>query len=92
MPSLLIHFSVSAEPPKKKKVAAKRRTPKGPPTSTGIPPNNTRVSDRCVFSTWEGFMPLRKVSRKDLLAGCAETGPGDGRDPRYDRPEANRRK
>jgi ribosome-binding factor A len=32
-------------------------------------------------------MPLRKVSRKDLLAGCAETGPDDGLDPRYDRPE-----
>ncbi len=32
-------------------------------------------------------MPLRKVSRKDLLAGCAEPGAGDGLDPRYDRPE-----
>jgi ribosome-binding factor A len=32
-------------------------------------------------------MPLRKVSRKNLLVGCAETGPDDGLDPRYDRPE-----
>ena len=34
-------------------------------------------------------MPLRKVSRKDLLAGCAETGPDDGLDPRYDRPDTS---
>ena len=32
-------------------------------------------------------MPFRKVSRKNLLAGCAETGAGDGLDPRYDRPD-----
>jgi len=32
-------------------------------------------------------MPFRKVSRKNLLAGCADTGTGDGLDPRYDRPE-----
>jgi ribosome-binding factor A len=27
----------------------------------------------------------RRVSRKDLLSGAAETGPGDGLDPRLDR-------
>jgi ribosome-binding factor A len=29
-------------------------------------------------------MSFRKISRKDLLAGCADPGAGDGRDPRYD--------
>jgi ribosome-binding factor A len=33
-------------------------------------------------------MPFRRISRKDLLAGCSETGAGDGLDPRYDRPES----
>src|ERR1700722_16695234 len=32
-------------------------------------------------------MPPRKISRKDLLAGCSELGERDGNDPRYDRPE-----
>jgi ribosome-binding factor A len=29
-------------------------------------------------------MTSRRISRKDLLSGCAEPGPGDGQDPRYD--------
>jgi ribosome-binding factor A len=33
------------------------------------------------------MMPFRKNSSKDLLSGCAETGPQDGQDPRYDRPD-----
>jgi ribosome-binding factor A len=34
------------------------------------------------------LMPFRKVSRRDLLRACAEAGPGDGLDPRYDRPDS----
>jgi ribosome-binding factor A len=33
-------------------------------------------------------MAFRKVSRKDLLSACAEPGPGDGQDPRFDAPGA----
>jgi ribosome-binding factor A len=32
----------------------------------------------------------RRISQKDLLAGATDVGPGDGLDPRYDRPEAGR--
>src|SRR5262249_30268256 len=34
-----------------------------------------------------GYMPPRKVSRRDVLYSCAEAGPDDGLDPRYDRPD-----
>lgn len=30
-------------------------------------------------------MKPRRISRKNLLAGCSEIGPGDGIDPRWDR-------
>ena len=41
-------------------------------------------------------MPSRRISRKDLLSGCTEPGPEDGRDPRYarrpsDRPAGSRK-
>jgi ribosome-binding factor A len=29
-------------------------------------------------------MSSRRIARKDLIAGCAEPGPGDGLDPRLD--------
>jgi ribosome-binding factor A len=32
-------------------------------------------------------MPPRRVSRKHLTQGCSEPGPGDGLDPRLDRPD-----
>jgi ribosome-binding factor A len=32
-------------------------------------------------------MTSRKISRRDLRAGCAEPGAGDGLDPRLDRPD-----
>jgi len=32
-------------------------------------------------------MRPRKVLRRDVLRSCAEAGPGDGLDPRYDRPD-----
>jgi ribosome-binding factor A len=32
-------------------------------------------------------MGPRKVLRRDVLRSCAEAGPGDGLDPRYDRPD-----
>lgn len=35
-------------------------------------------------------MPSRRISRKDLLSSAANIGPGDGLDPRYDRPEGSR--
>jgi ribosome-binding factor A len=34
-------------------------------------------------------MPPRKIKKKDLLAGTGEVGPGDGLDPRYDRPDSS---
>jgi ribosome-binding factor A len=37
------------------------------------------------------MMTFRKVSRKDFLAACASAGPGDGLDPRYDRPNDPRK-
>lgn len=33
-------------------------------------------------------MKSRKASPRKLASGCAEPGPGDGRDPRYDRDES----
>jgi ribosome-binding factor A len=36
-------------------------------------------------------MEPRKVSRRDVLRSCAEAGPGDGLDPRYDRPDEPRK-
>src|SRR5579864_6128753 len=33
------------------------------------------------------IMAFRKILRRDLLSGCAEIGPQDGQDPRYDRPD-----
>jgi hypothetical protein len=32
-------------------------------------------------------MAPRRVSRKHLIQGCSEPGPGDGLDPRLDRPD-----
>lgn len=32
-------------------------------------------------------MSSRRISRKSLLRGCTEPGPGDGHDPRLDRPD-----
>jgi ribosome-binding factor A len=34
-------------------------------------------------------MPSRKISRRELLASCAELGAGDGCDPRFDRREGS---
>lgn len=31
-------------------------------------------------------MAQRRPSRKDILQGCSDVGPGDGADPRFDRP------
>src|SRR5262249_3941944 len=36
-------------------------------------------------------MTSRRISRRDLRSGCDQVGPGDGQDPRYDRPEDGRR-
>jgi hypothetical protein len=33
-------------------------------------------------------MAPRRVSRRHLIQGCSEPGPGDGLDPRLDRPDA----
>ena len=30
-------------------------------------------------------MTIQRISQEDLLSGCAEPGPGDGHDPRFDR-------
>ena len=35
-------------------------------------------------------MPKRRISRKNLLSAADSLGPGDGVDPRYDRPEGGR--
>lgn len=35
-------------------------------------------------------MASRRVSRKELLAAADQLGPGDGLDPRYDRPDCGR--
>jgi ribosome-binding factor A len=37
-------------------------------------------------------MSPRRISRKDLLAGCEQVGPQDGLDPRYDHPHTGRRR